>query len=215
MKHLHCILCGSTDTHYYYEDENRSYFKCHTCKLVMVPPHQHLSPEEEKKRYDLHENRPDDKGYRDFLSRLFSPLHSRLSPGSLGLDLGSGPGPALHLMFEEAGHQMRIYDPFYAADPSVFQHNYDFITATEVIEHMHDPRTDLNKVWGCLKQGGYLGIMTKLVRNREAFKTWHYIRDDTHVAFYSRDTFEWLAGHWNATVEFKGDDVIIFQKSEV
>lgn len=212
MPHPSCILCKSPDTDFYYEDNIRSYYQCPKCNLVFVPPYQYLSPEEEKKRYDLHENDPLDEGYRKFLSRLMRPLNCRLAPGSQGLDFGCGPGPTLHLMLEEQGHQMNIYDPFYNKDPSVFDTNYDFITATEVVEHLHNPSEELDLLWRCLKPRGYLGIMTKMVRNRQAFRNWHYIRDETHVAFFSRNTFEWLAGRWNASLDFPENDVIILQK---
>ncbi len=212
MNHSPCILCGTMHTSFYYEDGYRTYLHCPVCRLVFVPPHQRLSPEEEKERYDLHENDPHDEDYRRFLSRLFIPLNERLKPNSLGLDFGSGPGPALHLMFKEKGHRMRIYDPFYADNPAVFEQVYDFITSTEVMEHLYNPREEVYRLWNCLKAGGYLGLMTKMVKSREAFKSWHYIRDETHVAFYSRHTFRWLADQWQAPVTFLEDDVIIFQK---
>ena len=42
-------------------------------------------------------------------------------------------------MFEEMGHTVALYDYFYANDPFVLHHLYDFITATEVVEHLHNP----------------------------------------------------------------------------
>lgn len=212
MNHPPCILCGNYQTKYFYEDKFRTYLQCPLCKLVFVPPNQRLSPDEEKERYLLHENDPSDEGYRIFLNRIFEPLNKLLSSHSEGLDFGSGPGPTLHLMFEEAGHKMCIYDPFFEENQSVFDHTYDFITATEVVEHLYSPLQELQKLWNCLKPGGYIGLMTKMVKNREAFANWHYIRDETHVAFFSRPTFLWMGDQWNASVRFVEDDVIIFQK---
>lgn len=208
----HCLLCGNSSANFYYEDDYRSYYQCPECSLVFVPPQQHLSAKEEKERYELHENNPEDDGYRQFLKRLFDPLNNRIADHGYGLDFGCGPGPTLHHMFEDAGHRMKLYDIFYADDPSVFLRQYDFITATEVVEHLHQPMNTLNRLWQCLKPCGFLGIMTKMVRDREAFKAWHYIRDDTHVAFFSPATFRWIANKWQAKLEFIGSDVIIFQK---
>jgi len=179
-----------------------------------VPSAQFISPEQEKSEYDLHQNHPDDQGYRRFLSRLFIPLKEKIRPGARGLDFGSGPGPTLSLMFEECGHSMHIYDYFYANDISVLQQTYDFITASETVEHLHNPRSELDRLWTILKPGGYLGIMTKLVIDREAFCNWHYKNDLTHVCFFSTNTINWLSKLWNANVEFIGDDVILLHKPE-
>jgi SAM-dependent methyltransferase len=207
-----CPNCKTADGTRFHQDGRRDYFRCQTCSLVFVPPSQLLSAEEEKARYDLHRNSPDDRDYRRFLGRVFIPMQERIAPESLGLDFGSGPGPTLSVMFEQAGHSMAIYDHFYARDPSVLEGRYDFITATEVVEHLHNPEGDLDKLWSCLKPGGWLGIMTKLALGREAFANWHYINDPTHVCFFSRTTFEWLARKWQAKVTFADKDVILFHK---
>ena len=209
----YCPLCLSTAIdRSYFEDARRRFQQCRGCELVFVPPEQYLTCEQEKAAYDLHQNRPDDPQYRKFLSRLFDPLHDRLQPGKEGLDFGSGPGPTLSVMFEEVGHHMTLYDVFYANDASVFDRRYDFVTATEVLEHLHHPQQDLLQLWGCLESGGYLGIMTKLVWDQAAFETWHYKNDLTHVCFYSRATFKWLASQWKAELTCIGADVILLRK---
>ena len=208
-----CPLCRADDINQsYHRDKRRHYYACRTCHLVFVPPEHFLSPEEEKAQYDRHQNSPEDQGYRTFLSRLFSPMQARLTPGSHGLDFGSGSGPTLSVMFEEIGYPMTIYDHFYANDPSVLEQSYDFITTTEVVEHLHHPRRELDRLWAILKPGGSLGVMTKLVRDQAAFTTWHYISEPTHVCFFSRSTFQWLADQWEADLMFEGNDVILFKK---
>jgi len=72
--------------------------------------------------------------------------------------------------------------------------------------------TELDKLWGCLKEGGFLGIMTKLVIDREAFSKWHYITDMTHITFFSISTFEWIGRYLDSKPVFEGNDVILFQK---
>ncbi|WP_455220220.1 class I SAM-dependent methyltransferase [Kaarinaea lacus] len=212
-----CPLCNSNDLFVFHNESKpgasgREYLRCNQCALVFVPSYQFISPEQEKAEYDLHQNHPGDQGYRRFLGRLFVPLNEKLKPGVCGLDFGSGPGPTLSLMFEEAGYAMKIYDAFYADDTVVLQQPYDFITATETVEHLHHPRRELDRLWTILKPGGYLGIMTKLVIDRDAFANWHYKNDLTHVCFFSTDTFHWLSALWNAKVEFVGSDVILLQK---
>lgn len=181
--------------------------------MVFVPPRFLLSPAEEKSVYDQHQNSPDDAGYRTFLSRLCNPLCERLSPGSRGLDFGSGPGPTLSVMFTEAGHQVAIYDPFYAPLCPPPEALYDFITASEVVEHLRHPGVELERLWKILNPGGLLGVMTKRVLDREAFSRWHYKNDPTHIRFFSTATFEYLAEHWRAELTVVGDDVVLFRKS--
>lgn len=176
---------------------------------------QYISAADEKARYDLHNNNPDDQRYRRFLSRVFIPMEKRLAPGSHGLDFGSGPGPTLSLMFEEIGHSMAIYDCFYAKDSSVLLEPYDFITATEVLEHLHDPAKELDRLWGLLKPGGNLGVMTQLIPDREAFASWNYKDDLTHVCFFSPSTFQWLADLWRGDVTFAPKGVMLFYKTEL
>lgn len=208
-----CPLCESTDTAWFHRDRHREYFRCRRCDLRFVPAHQRPTRERERAEYDRHRNSPEDPGYRRFLSRLHTPLEARLAAGSEGLDFGCGPGPTLSLMFAESGMSMAVYDPFYAPDTRVLARQYDFITATEVVEHLHHPRRDLDGLWRQLRPGGHLGIMTKLALEVDAFARWHYIRDPTHVVFFSRDTFRWLARRWQAGLEFFHDDVIVLTRS--
>ncbi|SEG48533.1 class I SAM-dependent methyltransferase [Billgrantia desiderata] len=207
-----CPLCACPHSRHFHRDARRDYYRCDNCRLVFVPPEQRLSPEQERAVYDQHQNRPDDPGYRRFLSRLFEPLQHRLAPGASGLDFGAGPGPTLSLMFEEAGHPMAIYDPFYAPDASVLERRYDFITATEVVEHLFAPGRELARLAALLPSGGWLGLMTKRVTGEEAFARWHYILDPTHVCFFSEASFEWLAAQLGMSVEFPGADVALLQK---
>lgn len=209
-----CPLCGTGGADDYHQDKRRRFYQCVNCALVFVSPDQFLSPQAEKAEYDLHRNSPDDDGYRRFLNRTFRPVQARLAPASSGLDFGCGPGPTLSVMFTEAGHRMAIYDSFYADDPAVFDRTYDFITATEVVEHLHHPMRELDRLWRCLKPGGLLAIMTKRVIDRQAFAAWHYKNDLTHVCFYSEGTFTWLAGQWHAGLDFVDKDVVILTKPE-
>ena len=207
-----CPLCEASEGIPFYQDI-REYFRCPGCSLIFVLPHQFLSPEVEKATYDDHENSAEDPRYRRFLGRLFTPLSQRLAPGSDGLDFGSGPGPTLSVMFEEAGHSMEIYDPFYAPEITPLQQQYDFITASEVVEHLHHPRRELDRLWSCLKPSGSLGIMTKRVTDQNAFSKWHYKDDRTHVSFFSIETFRWLANYWHAKLTVPEKDVVLFAKA--
>jgi len=207
-----CPLCGGDNPELYFKDKNRVYLSCSDCRLVFVPREFFLSRKAEKAEYDLHTNDPADPGYQRFLSRLSRPMLERLRPGQKGLDFGCGPGPAIHELFTAHGHAVNLYDPFYANNPDVFSNTYDFITATEVVEHLHHPARVFDRLFALLHCGGWLGIMTKLVLDKGKFSHWHYIRDLTHVCFYSRATFTYIAQRHRASLSFMSNDLILLQK---
>lgn len=206
-----CPLCAAP-AHWLLDDRKRSYWQCEKCLMVHVPKRWQLSAEQEKAEYDRHENHPDDPGYRRFLSRLAEPLLQRLPAASSGLDFGCGPGPALAVMLREHGHQVALHDLYYHPNPAALRQQWDFITATEVVEHLAAPREVLEQLWQCLKPGGWLGLMTKRVSNPEAFRTWHYKSDPTHISFFSEQSFRWLATRWQAELEVIGADVVLLRK---
>ncbi len=209
-----CPLCHAPGPQNYYRDPVREYLYCNKCRLVFVHSEYWLDPDQEKAVYDLHENSSADLGYRQFLSRLATPLLERLPPNQKGLDFGCGPGPVLSVLLEEQGHAISCFDPLYFNDATLLNQSYDFITATETVEHFQHPSDVFDTLFERLHPGGWLGIMTKMVIDRQAFKTWHYIRDLTHICFYSPYTFEYLADRFNSSVYFIGKDVILFQKQE-
>ena len=198
----------------YCADRSRSYFRCPRCELVFADPGSHLSPERERAEYNLHENDPGDERYRAFLSRLARPLLTRLQPGMHGLDFGCGPGPTLSVMLQESGMAVDDYDPLYAPDALLLQRRYDFVTATEVVEHFRRPAEAWRKLASLVRPDGWLGIMTLLApADAEAFAQWWYKNDPTHVSFYTVNTFDWLAEALGFTVEILDDRVLLMQRA--
>ncbi len=207
-----CPLCAAGKVQPFHADRKRRYWGCLTCDLVFVSPEQLPSLQVERSNYDFHQNSPNDAGYRRFLGRLVAPLCERLTPAQQqGLDFGCGPGPALSAMLVERGLTVDAYDPIYAPGTNRLQTQYDFVTCTEAVEHFHRPAREWSQLLALLKPTGWLGIMTKLHRGKTAFSTWHYKNDPTHVSFFSRRTFEYLAHRDQLRLEFIGDDVVLFQ----
>lgn len=210
---MHCPLCEQPSASGFTQDARRAYFRCDECALIFADPAARLTRREEKAVYDHHRNDPSDPDYRRFLNRLAQPLKQRLGQKKLrGLDFGSGPGPTLSVMLEEAGHVMSVYDPFYAPDASILGRQYDFVTCTEAIEHFNTPAREWRLLLDLVKPGGRLGIMTRLVTRAEHFPDWHYKNDPTHVSFFSRHTFRYLAKRDGLECEAIGDDVILLMK---
>ncbi len=210
-----CPLCQNIDTTLLTYAENRDYVHCSQCDLVFVPSSFFISKEDEKSKYDMHQNSPENQGYKDFLNRLAKPLSELLSPKAYGLDFGSGPGPTLSIMMETLGYKMDIYDYFYHNTPEVFENSYDFITTTEVIEHLHNPYMEVLKLWKCLKPNGMLGIMTAFRPDDKAFEDWYYKRDVTHVRFFTKASFIWLADKLEAELLIPQSGVAILKKKNI
>jgi 2-polyprenyl-3-methyl-5-hydroxy-6-metoxy-1,4-benzoquinol methylase len=209
-----CPLCGTSRLSHYFEDKRRHYYQCSNCDFLFVPTEFHLSEFDEQAEYDQHENNPEDERYQQFLSRLMCPLLTYLSPHSKGLDFGSGPGPTLSLMLAEYGHDVSIYDKFYAPNKEYLNERYDFITMSEVIEHLSDPLPVLQQLWELLYPNGQFAIMTTLLCDKVNFKGWHYKNDPTHIGFYSPKTFHYIAKILNAKIDTFEHGVIILTKQE-
>ena len=207
-----CPLCNSQDNTLYSQDKTGEYRICSVCSLVFVLKKYYLDAQAEKARYDLHTNSSDDAGYRKYLTKVSDPVIKRIDKDAHGLDFGSGPGPTLSIIFEDAGFNMKIYDHFYARDEDVFKLKYNFITSTEVVEHLYKPKVVLDKLWSLLNENGLLCILTQVYPCQEAFSSWYYKNDPTHVCFFSLKTLSWLAQLWQAELEIIEKDLFIFKK---
>ncbi len=207
-----CPLCKESNIDFFAESENRVYLCCNTCRLIYVPKRYFISKDDEKSKYDNHQNFIENLGYVEFLNRLILPLSNRLSKGSRGLDFGSGPNPVLMQLMQRLGFRVSIYDYFYHDDRAVFKKSYDFITATEVIEHLHNPYSEIERLWRLLKPNGYFGIMTAFRPKQDEFIDWYYKRDLTHVIFFNIECFEWLADRLNAELFIPQNGVVILKK---
>ncbi|MXR69512.1 methyltransferase domain-containing protein [Shewanella sp. JBTF-M18] len=207
-----CPLCHSENLACFHRDKHREYKICNRCQLVSVPDAYLLTPEAEKAFYDHHQNDSRDQGYRRFLGRTWLPLRERLTSDHRGLDFGCGPGPTISVMAGEVGIAMENYDLYYFPDEQLLKQQYDFITMTEVIEHVADASALLKRLDAMMKPGTCLAIMTKRVLGEAAFANWHYKQDQTHIRFYSTATFEWIAKAFNWQLEVIDKDVVFFTK---
>lgn len=201
----HCRVCSKGKAGPFISVEGRDYWRCTRCDATFLDPSQLPDADAERARYDLHNNQVDDPNYRDFLWKVCAPLLECLPAAQEGLDYGCGPGPALAQMLTEAGHRMRLYDPFFHPDPAALDRTYDFVTCTEAAEHFHDPQKEFTRLDRLVRTGGWLAFMTSFQIDDAAFADWHYRRDLTHVAFYRETTFHRLARQfgWECKVPVK------------
>lgn len=207
-----CPLCDQWSDHRVAGPFNRTYYLCKNCELIFVDPADFISEKEELRRYDLHENNPDDEGYSSFLKKAVEPALPYLNDEMLGLDYGSGLNKVLALLLKELGIKCDNFDYYY--HPQLPDKKYDFIFSTETFEHFTDPKKELKRIDNLLAEGGFLFIMTKTWISEERFEKWHYARDYTHVSFFNVETFHYIAEKWKYRIlENIRNTVFILQKS--
>jgi len=208
---MNCPLCNTKQAKFFTRSAHRVYHKCTNCHLIFVPPIYFLDHEAELKRYNLHQNTIDDAGYLRFISQIIPPLVARVPAKSKGLDFGSGPTPVLASLLISAGFKIDYYDPYYAKNKNIFTQKYDFITLTEVAEHLYNPAVEFKRLISLLKPKGQLFIMTSRTDTITNFKDWHYQNDRTHVCFYAAKTFDYLAETNKMSVSFINDRIVILK----
>lgn len=206
-----CPVCGASADRFLAVD-GCDYYRCPSCQARFLDPARLPSCDAEYAHYLHHENDPHDPRYRRFLSRLAEPLLARLARAAHGLDYGCGPGPALAVMLREAGHEVALFDPFFAPDPAPLERSYDFVTCTEAIEHFHHPQQEFRRLRALVRPGGWLGLMTCFQTDDARFAQWHYRKDPTHVVFYREQTFHRLADAWGWICDVPVKDVVLLRR---
>jgi SAM-dependent methyltransferase len=171
--------------------DKRIYRKCAHCQLIFSEDQYLPSLEVETDRYVRHNNGLHHPGYVRFLNQAIEPGLSYLKKGMEGLDFGCGPVPTLSVLVKEQGFACDDYDPIFF--PDLPDKKYDFIFATECFEHFFSPAAELEVLKNHLKPGGYLIVMTEPWISIDVFHKWYYATDRTHVTFFHRKTFDYIA----------------------
>lgn len=209
---MRCPLCAGTAAAFH-DDQHGRFLRCPGCALVFRDPAQHLAIDDEVARYREHENELDDQRYLDFLDRLAAPLAARLPAGARGLDYGCGPVPAMAMLLERRGFPTASWDPHFHPHPAALVEgaSWDFITCSEVLEHIPNPRDALDTFARLLERGGLLGVMTQFRDDSRSFESWWYRRDPTHVCLYSAATMRWIGREMGWAVETLPRGVTLFR----
>lgn len=209
-----CPLCFNKDFFTVVKGPDlRAYTKCNKCLLIFTEPSYLPSEKSEKERYLTHKNGIQYKGYVDFLNQAIEPALPLLSKAMLGLDFGCGPTPTLSVILEQKGFTCDNYDPLFF--PELPEKKYDFIFATECFEHFFFPAKEIQRINKLLKPGGILIVMTEKWKTAEAFSSWYYARDSTHVSFFHNQTFGFISEKFGfETIESNNKRVMLLQKNE-
>lgn len=194
----HCPVCCSKNFGYETLAAGGILYKlCTECSFLQMDRRFFLSSAEECRRYELHENSITDAGYVSWLEKflVFSldGLEPENSEGSCQiLDFGSGPEPVMASLLRRKGYQVTLEDPYFA--PGRKPGPFNLVTAMEVFEHLKDPSGTLMDISSRLIPGGSICISTEfLPTGVEAFDSWHYRSDPTHISFFSIESLHNLA----------------------
>ncbi len=206
-----CPLCKS-DAKFFEKTENRLYYICTCCKGIFMDEKDRVNPEEEKKRYEQHNNDVEDERYQNFVSPITNSVLNDFGVKDKGLDFGAGTGPVISKILEDNGYQIKQYDPYFHNFPNLLKQQYNYIVSCEVIEHFYNPDKEFELLKSLLLSGGKLYCMTDIYNSSIDFKKWYYKEDETHVFIYQAETFEWIKEHYNFSDMHIDNRLIVFTK---
>ncbi len=188
-----CKICGAKTSEIVHPRFEIVFHVCPSCELVTKDQKHLITMEEEKQIYDLHQNSDEDPGYVNYLRNFMEASILPYTKGGSLLEFGSGPNPVFSRILSDEGFLVSIYDLFYAPDKKVLEETYDVITAVEVVEHLRDPKAVFETFSKMLEDQGILALMTLFYpKDVKTFFEWFYIRDRSHVSFYSPKTIRVL-----------------------
>ena len=199
-----CPLCQIQFEQKSQNIQGREYYSCPECFLLFVDSRMHLNFEQEKVRYDQHTNSSSDLSYQKYIQNFLNKLIPKIKLGSSGLDFGCGPGPTISHLLNQQGFKVLDYDLHFYPNLDVLQDKYDFVTCTEVVEHFQKPQEGWEQLRDLLHAESLLMVVTQ-VYDKQNLSRWHYLRDVTHVCFYSVRTMEWIAQKYSWTLSLESD----------
>ena len=208
---MNCSLCKTSLS----PELDEEYYSCPVCLGWVKDKAQYLTPEEEKLRYQTHNNDITDRRYRKFTSPISNFIFENFGMHHKGLDFGSGTGPVISGVLQEEGYNVVQYDPYFANDPKLLEKQYDYIFACEVVEHFYNPAKEFERLFEMLKVGGKLILMTHLYEDSVDFKTWYYRKDPTHVFIYRGGTFQYISEKFGFDSPDIKERLVVLSKKKV
>jgi len=212
---MNCLICSNKTEEFLDEKSNIRYFECKKCNFIMKSKDSFVDFNEQKKRYDLHQNSEDNLGYREYFNRFIDFVLPSIEKPKSALDFGCGATSLLSKILEEKSINCNFYDPIYYPN-NLYNKSYDLILSVEVFEHLHNPRETLKTLVEKLNPNGYLAVQTAFhPEDREKFLKWYYKLDPTHIIFFSPNTFEKLAQEFGLEViKYDEKQMILMRNSK-
>ncbi|WP_245391421.1 class I SAM-dependent methyltransferase [Sulfurospirillum barnesii] len=211
------MICKICDSHMRSIEDRalkKVFYICPHCDAIWLDPHYQLCLEKEHALYDNHNNSLENEGYVTMFENFLNFFWDELTCKKESLDFGSGPSPVLSYLLQRREVNVDCYDKFYQPQKCYEGKEYDFITSTEVFEHLDNPLETLSLLSQHLKPNGIIALMTLFHSNDEAhFLQWWYRRDPTHILFYTPKTMELLAKKCGLiSLKTDGKRIVILKK---
>jgi SAM-dependent methyltransferase len=211
-----CKLCDCNTTVISDDKTNKDYYRCLECDYIFMDDKHHLDAESEKKHYDNHDNNLESLGYVKMFEKLIDEfVTSDAKDIKTALDFGCGEGEVLPILLDRRGISCDRYDLFYFPQKVYEDKKYDLVCSTEVIEHLANPLDTIKELLSHLNEDGYLLLMTYFhPSDDDKFVKWFYIKDMTHIGFFSMKTFEFLASKLNLEiVKHNSKNAVLFRNN--
>ena len=204
-----CEICGKRTTNI--TVNNINYTICSSCGFLSKTKEFIPSVTDEYNRYLLHDNDTND-GYIKYQENFYNSIEKFL--GENVLDFGCGNNHILANIINENNINSSYFDIYFYPDESYKKSLYDAIIMEEVIEHLSDPVSVLKELISLLEENGKLIIKTMFIKEDTNLKNWWYLRDITHISFFSFETFSYLSKLLSLEIIYCNDkDLIILQKA--
>jgi SAM-dependent methyltransferase len=196
-----CRLCGFSGFTLVCQDKRRAFYICGNCELISVPKRYWLSVDDERKRYELHDNSISNAGYVKFLSQIAGEIQKFSGNNTKVLDFGSGREAALCQLLSKKNIYCRAYDPLFDRPLQDSVSRFDIIVLCEVIEHLRAIKSELEFINKHLANGGKVILRTQVYGGLSEFSGWWYGKDVTHINFFNEKSLRTAAGLLNKNLK--------------
>ena len=209
-----CPLCSSDSKHYITVD-SYSYNHCNQCNHIWLDSTHYLKEVEESERYLLHNNNADNISYVNYLTRIYNECEKYAPKSSLEsgvVDYGCCAEEVMVKVIEKSGYEGYGYDPLFNIVVPLNNLPVGVVIASESVEHFYNPLTEFKQIHSWLKPGGTLFIKTSLTDTVDDFGSWWYRKDPTHVQFFSRQSFQFIAETIGFRLLFAEKNTVVLEK---
>ena len=209
-----CNICQKATQSFVDEKSSIIYYHCQSCEYIYKSATTHQDFDNQKLRYNLHQNIESDSGYIAYFQRFLDFILPLVGKPNNALDFGCGESLLLSKLLSQNAIECDYYDPIYHSSQEYKNNSYDLIVSTEVFEHLHNPKEVFGNLISLLSRGGYLAIQTQFHPNNiDEFKRWYYHQDPTHIVFFRPVTFEVLSSLYGCEiVDDNNKNMILIRK---